>query len=83
LDGKIARTIDVSRRPCPLNFVECVLALEEIEVGELLDVTIEGQEAISNVPRSLKQAGHTIIKVERLESEKMRLIIRRGEAAAP
>lgn len=74
----VVKQLDISGQPCPLNFVQTVLALEELEIGDLLEVTIEGQEAIGNVPRSLKQAGHTITKVERLGEERLRLVVRRG-----
>ncbi|MDP2726759.1 MAG: sulfurtransferase TusA family protein [Dehalococcoidia bacterium] len=40
-----------------MNLVQTLLALEELDPGDLLEVTLEGREAMSNVPRSLKQSG--------------------------
>ena len=74
----VVTRLDLCGEACPTNFVKTVLALEELEPGDLLEVTIEGQEAISNVPRSLKQAGHTIVAVERLDRERLQLTVRRG-----
>lgn len=74
----VVTRLDLCGETCPTNFVKTLLALEELEPGDLLEVTIEGQEAMSNVPRSLKQAGHTIVAVERLGQERLQLTVKRG-----
>ncbi len=70
--------LDLCGETCPTNFVKTLLALEELETGDLLEVILEGQEAMSNVPRSLKQAGHTIVAVQRLSQEKLQLTVKKG-----
>lgn len=55
---------------CPMNFVRIKLQLEEMESGKLLEVILDDGEPMRNVPRSLKEEGHQIIRVEKLESGK-------------
>lgn len=55
---------------CPINFVRIKLQLEEMENDKLLEVILDDGEPMRNVPRSLKEEGHQIIRVEKLESGK-------------
>ncbi|MDO8733653.1 MAG: sulfurtransferase TusA family protein [Elusimicrobiota bacterium] len=61
---KIARKLDLTGVICPTNFVKTKLALEEIKKGQILEVILDDGEPIRNVPRSVKEEGHRIIKVE-------------------
>jgi len=49
-----------------MNFVKTKLALEELETGERMEVILDEGDAMLNVPRSLKEEGHKIIKVDPL-----------------
>ncbi|MBI4334543.1 MAG: sulfurtransferase TusA family protein [Chloroflexi bacterium] len=63
---------------CPMNWVKTKLILEEKEEGEVLEVIVDEGEPMRNVPRSAKQEGHKIVKVEELEDHAYKLTIRRG-----
>ncbi|MGE5583811.1 MAG: sulfurtransferase TusA family protein, partial [Bacillota bacterium] len=71
------KTLDLHGVLCPLNFVKTKLALEELAAGELLEVIIDEGEAMLNVPRSIKEEGHKIIKVIPLD-ETYKIIIEKG-----
>lgn len=60
---EIKKSIDLRGVACPLNFVKTKLALEEMEAGDILAVILDEGEPILNVPRSLKEEGHTVRKV--------------------
>jgi tRNA 2-thiouridine synthesizing protein A len=75
--NEIIKHIDLHCVACPLNFVKTKLALEELESGELLEVILDEGDAMLNVPRSLKEEGHRIIKVEPL-GETFRVVIEKG-----
>lgn len=60
-------TIDLRGVSCPINFVKTKLRLEEMPEGELLKVILDEGEPMRNVPRSVKEEGHRIEKVEKLD----------------
>lgn len=77
-DFTVAATLDITARECPITFVVTKLKLEELSPGEVLAVTLRAGEALRNVPRSLKEQGHTVLAVEPLPDELYRLYVRRG-----
>jgi tRNA 2-thiouridine synthesizing protein A len=68
--------LDLSGVPCPINFVKTKLKLEELAVGDLLEVILDDGEPIGNVPRAVKDEGHKVLKVEP-EGERFRVLIER------
>lgn len=63
---------------CPINFVKAKLKLEEMQDGQILEIIIDDGEPMQNVPRSIKEEGHKIIKVEKLADSSFKLLIRKG-----
>ncbi len=59
--------IDLRGVLCPINFVKTKLKLEKMENEQVLEVTLDDGEPMRNVPRSIKEEGHKIIKVEKLD----------------
>lgn len=78
MDTKVVKRIDLQGVICPLNFVKTKLALEGLQPGERLEVVLDEGEAMLNVPRSLKEEGHRILRVDPL-GRSFRLIVERGE----
>jgi len=74
---KIDASLDLRDVVCPLNFVKTKLALEELEPGQVLEVTLDDGEPMRNVPRSVKDEEHTIVSVEKVESA-FKLLIKRS-----
>ena len=66
--------LDLRGVVCPTNFVKTKLKLEEMKTGEVLEIVIDSGEPIANVPRSIKEEGHKIIKVEKIDNH-FRLLI--------
>jgi tRNA 2-thiouridine synthesizing protein A len=52
--------LDVTDRLCPLTWVAAKLALERLAAGDVLEVTCAPGEALENVPRSAREAGHEV-----------------------
>ncbi len=73
LDG----SIDLRGVLCPMNFVKTKLKLEEMESGEILEVFLDDGEPMRSVPRSIKEEGHKIIKVDNLGNE-YRILIKKA-----
>jgi TusA-related sulfurtransferase len=53
----VVRTLDVTALTCPMTWVRTKLELERMAAGEALEVRCQG-EALENVPRSAREAGH-------------------------
>ena len=56
--------VDITDVNCPVTFVKTKVALEEIEVGQILQVHINDGEPIQNVPRSVKEEGHLVLRID-------------------
>ncbi|NQU17088.1 MAG: sulfurtransferase TusA family protein [Candidatus Saganbacteria bacterium] len=76
---KVDQKIDLRGVSCPLNFVKTKLKLEEMQRGQVLEVILDDGEAIQNVPRSIKEEGHKILVVARIDQKYFRVVIERGE----
>ncbi|MEK6714944.1 MAG: sulfurtransferase TusA family protein [Candidatus Omnitrophota bacterium] len=75
---KVDDRLDLKGVVCPINFVKTKLKLEEMQDGQVLEVIIDDGEPMQNVPRSIKEEGHKIIKVEKLSGNSFRLLIKKG-----
>ena len=54
----MTRTLDITGLTCPMTWVKTKLELERMAPGEALDVRCREGEALENVPRSAREAGH-------------------------
>jgi len=61
---------------CPNNFVKTKLKLEGMGKGEVLEVLLDDGEPITNVTASVKEEGHQILEVEKIDN-KWRLLIKK------
>ncbi len=77
MENKIKKIIDLSGVACPMNFVKTKAALAGLVKDDLLEVTLDEGDAILNVPRSLKEEGHHVVKVENLGST-FKVLIKKG-----
>ena len=75
---KIDNRLDLKGVSCPINFVKTKIKLEEMQDGQVLELIIDDGEPMQNVPRSIKEEGHKIIRVEKLPDSSFRLLIRKG-----
>lgn len=63
-DKKPDASLDLRGVVCPINFIKTKLKLEELNSGDILEITIDQGEPMANVPRSIKEEGHQILKVQ-------------------
>jgi len=71
-------SIDLRGVMCPTNFVKTKLKLENMNPGEILEVVLDSGEPIANVPKSVKEEGHKIVKVTK-EDGSFRILIEVAE----
>jgi tRNA 2-thiouridine synthesizing protein A len=62
-DYTIDETIDITDVVCPVTFVKAKVALEELEDGQVLSIRLKDGEPVQNVPRSIKEEGHQVLKL--------------------
>lgn len=64
LEFNVDETIDITDVVCPVTFVKTKVALEEMDDGQILQVHLNDGEPVQNVPRSVKDEGHQILKLK-------------------
>ena len=63
IDFEVDDTIDITDVTCPVTFVKTKVALEELDDGQILQVHLNDGEPKENVPRSVAEEGHEILKL--------------------
>lgn len=71
--------IDITNVVCPITFVKVKVAMEELEVGEVIEIKMNSGEPIQNVPRSLIDENHKILQVLNNEDETYTVFVEKGE----
>ena len=73
----VDETIDITDVVCPVTFVKAKAALEELEEGQVLRVRMNDGEPVRDVPRSMKEEGHQILKLSANGDGTYDLIVRK------
>ena len=71
--------VDITDVVCPVTFVKAKVALEELDDGQILSIHMNDGEPVQNVPRSIKEEGHQILKLIDNEDGTYTLIVRKVE----
>lgn len=74
---EINDTVDITDKVCPLTFVKAKVAIEELEEGEVIAIHMNDGEPVQNVPRSIKEEGHQILKLVNNEDGTYDLIVKK------
>lgn len=59
---------DLRGTPCPINYVKAKLKLDELKIGDLLEIYLDEGEPINNVPKSLQNDGQEILEIKNIEN---------------
>lgn len=62
---------------CPSNYVKTKLALEEMDMGQILEVVVDEGEPSRHVPKSVIQDGQTVLDTLRDEEGFMHIFIQK------
>ncbi len=63
MSGEPAAVLDIRSEVCPMTYVRTKLALESLQVGQVLEVRLRGDEPRRNVPASAQEDGHTVLSL--------------------
>ncbi|MBI4699184.1 MAG: sulfurtransferase TusA family protein [Nitrospirae bacterium] len=64
--AKIDKRLDIKGVVCPYTLVKSKLAIEDIEVGQILEILLDYPEASESIPKAMGNYGHTVLKVEKI-----------------
>ncbi len=78
---KFDEQVDITDKVCPMTFVKAKVSMDELEDGEVLAIRMNDGEPVQNVPRSMKEEGHKILKLVDNEDGTYTLYVRKVEEA--
>ena len=76
---EVDERVDITDVVCPMTFVKAKVAMEELEIGQVLAVTMKDGEPVQNVPRSFKEEGQQVLKLIDNENGTYDLIVKKVE----
>ena len=78
-DFTIDETVDITDVVCPMTFVKAKVAIDELDDGEVIAIRMNDGEPVQNVPRSIKEEGHQILKLVNNEDGTYTLVVKKVE----
>jgi TusA-related sulfurtransferase len=69
--------IDIRGLVCPHTFVKAKLAMETMEIGQVLEILLDYEEASRSIPQSMKEYGHTLLRTEKVTDSDWVLLVRK------
>lgn len=76
-DVKYDDFVDITDVVCPVTFVKAKVALEELDDGQILAIRMNDGEPVQNVPRSMKEEGHRVLKLDENQDGTYTLFVRK------
>lgn len=75
--AKQPQHLDLTGEVCPYTFVRTKLALEELAIGDEIDLLFDHRPALASVPRALREEGHEVLRIEPLSDDRFRILVRK------
>ncbi|MCB6994627.1 sulfurtransferase TusA family protein [bacterium 210820-DFI.6.37] len=73
--------VDITDKVCPMTFVKAKVSLDEMDDGEILAIRMNDGEPVQNVPRSMKEEGHKVLKLIDNKDKTYTLYVQKVEEA--
>ncbi|MDH4267037.1 MAG: sulfurtransferase TusA family protein, partial [Deltaproteobacteria bacterium] len=73
---QVGRELNLKGKICPYTFIESMLALEEMETGEVLRVVVDYPPAVCDVPKSLKNEGYEILEISPINETDWAILVK-------
>ncbi len=78
-----AARVDVRAFTCPITWVKTRIALERLQLGDVLEVLLREGEPLQNLPGSAAEDGHRVVFMEPLREDRAgswRILLEKGAA---
>jgi len=76
-DEKIDKKLDIRGEVCPYTLVKSKLGVEDIEVGQIIEITLDYPEASRSIPKAMLNYGNTVLKVEEVKPQEWIILVRK------
>jgi sulfite reductase (ferredoxin) len=70
--------LDLKGVACPFNYVKAKLFMEPLNKGSIITLILDEGEPIRNVPQSLKNDGHDIIEMTKIDENHYKLVVKKA-----
>jgi len=77
VEVKIDKKLDIRGVVCPYTLVKSKLAVEDIEVGQVLEIILDYPEAADSIPKAMLNYGNSVLKVEKINRKEWIVLIRK------
>jgi TusA-related sulfurtransferase len=67
--------VDVQGLACPYPQIVVMAALEEIQAGDVLEVTLDNLPSVRDIPGVLKDRGFNILDVSKIKNSTWKIIV--------
>ena len=64
-ESMVDAVLDLKGVKCPLNYVQAKLYLENVKIGQIVELSLDEGEPLENVPASLKNDGQEILEIKK------------------
>ena len=78
-DIKVDKTVDLKGQVCPYTFVRSKLAIEKMNLGEVLEIILDYQPAVDNVPKSMENEGQKVLRIDQTGEKEWHVIVRKDK----
>ena len=71
--------LDISKEVCPITFVKVKILLDKMSPGSIAQILVKKGEAIENIPKSIEEEGHIVLKKTEQKNNNCLLLIRKNK----
>ncbi len=73
------KSINIKGLVCPYTFVKAKLAIESMDIGEVLEILLDFEEASRSIPKSMEDHGQKVLKVDKINDTDWILLVRKDK----
>ena len=76
-EEKVDKYLDIRGEVCPYTLVKSKLAVEDLEIGQVVEIILDYPEAASSIPKAMENYGNAVLKIDQLGPSEWKILIRK------
>ncbi len=76
---KVDKTVDLKGQVCPYTFVRSKLALEKMNLGQVIELIFDHKPPIETVPKSMETEGQKVLKIDQTGEKEWHVFVRKDK----